>query len=113
MKQEENTPKIKYIRVWKKISVDEIKNKILYVDDLYGTCGNCKKLGLNYLKDKICPQCKTEFRYMAITSKNPSDAHKILIRMEQENVQLILIDRDDFEKSQAKDAARDLFKSNS
>lgn len=110
MKSDE-THKTKFVRVWTKISVDEIKKQILYVDDLYGTCGNCKKLGLNYLKDRSCPDCKTTFRYMATNSKNPSEIAKMLARMEKENIPFTLIDREDFERSSARDAAMDLFKS--
>ncbi len=106
----EAPPKSKFVRVWQRLPVEEVRKKLLYVDDLYGTCGNCKKLGLNYLKDRICPACKTEFRYITVNSKNPADVTKILSRLEKESIPLIMIDRDDFEKSSAKDAAEELFK---
>lgn len=110
MKPEENATKSKHVRVWKRIQVEEIRKKILYVDDLYGTCGNCKRLGLNYLKDKSCPECKTVFQYIATNSKNPAEVGKMLNRLEKEGIELTMIDREDFERSSAKDAALDLFK---
>ncbi|MCC5815971.1 MAG: hypothetical protein JJT78_14555 [Leptospira sp.] len=110
MSLESTGSKTKYVRVWKKLQISEVKQFLLYVDDLYGTCGNCKKLGLNYLKDKSCPDCKTTFKYIATNSKNPADVAKLLSRMEKENISLTMIDREDFERSSAKDAALDLFK---
>jgi hypothetical protein len=102
--------KSKFIRIWREVDSEGIKKQLLYIDDLYGTCGNCKHLGLNYLKDKICPTCKVEFKYMASLSKNSGEIQKILARMKKENINLTLIDRDDFEISSAKDAAANLFK---
>lgn len=106
----EDPSRTKFVRVWKQLDVNEVKKHILYVDDLYGTCGNCKRLGLNYLKDKSCPECNTTFKYMATNSKNPADVAKLLNRIEKENIQLIMIDREDFERSNASDAAKNLFK---
>lgn len=100
----------KYVRVWKKLSVSEVSSQMMLIDDLYGTCGNCKHLGLNYTKDKDCPECKTKFRYLATNSKSPSEIAKILNRIEKEGLDLILIDREDFNQSKAKDAVKDLFK---
>jgi hypothetical protein len=110
MKQDDSS-RNKFVRVWKQLKVDDVKKQLLYVDDLYGTCGNCKRLGLNYLKDKSCPECKTEFKYIATNSKNPADVAKILTRMEKEGISMIMIDREDFERSNASDAAKNLFKS--
>ncbi|AOP35770.1 hypothetical protein A0128_19150 [Leptospira tipperaryensis] len=100
----------KYIRVWEKLSVSGVSSQLMLIDDLYGTCGNCKHLGLNYTKDKVCPECKTQFRYLATNSKSATDIAKILNRIEKEGLDLILIDREDFNQSKAKDAVKDLFK---
>jgi uncharacterized Zn finger protein (UPF0148 family) len=100
-----------YLRVWKKISVEEIEKNLLLIDDLYGTCGNCKKLGLNYLKDKTCPNCGVTFKYVATHQKNIADVIKILNRMESQEINLTMIEREDYNKLVAKDALKDLFKS--
>ena len=109
MKQDE-TSRTKFVRVWKQLQVEEVKKQLLYVDDLYGTCGSCKRLGLNFLKDKSCPDCKTTFKYIATNSKNPTDVAKLLTRIEKEKLDFIMIDREDFERSIASDAAKNLFK---
>ncbi|TGL60976.1 hypothetical protein [Leptospira sarikeiensis] len=101
----------KYIRVWKKLSVSEITSQLMIIDDLYGTCGKCKHLGLNYTKDRSCPECGSKFKYLATNLKSPADIAKVLARIEKENLDLILIDREDYTLSKAKDAVKDLFKS--
>ncbi len=97
------------IRVWTEVDLDEVKKHLLLIEDLYGSCGNCKQLGLNYLKDKSCPACKNEFRYIATRLKTPGDIAKILARIHAESLKLTLIDRDDYDKATAKDVLGGLF----
>ncbi|PJZ70964.1 hypothetical protein CH373_00015 [Leptospira perolatii] len=101
----------KYIRVWKKLSVSQVSSQLMIIDDLYGTCANCKHLGLNYVKDKSCPNCGAKFKYLATNLKAPGDIAKVLARIEKEGLDFILIDREDYNLSKAKDAVKDLFKS--
>lgn len=98
------------IRVWTTLDLDEVNQHLMLIDDLYGTCANCKQLGLNYLKDHSCPGCGATFQYIATNLKNPADSGKILSRMAQENLKLRLIDRGDYERGSARDALGDLFK---
>lgn len=100
----------RFVRVWTEINVDEVETHLIYIEDLYGSCGKCKKLGLNYLKDTKCPSCGTVFRYAATNLKNVADAVKILNRMKSSGVNLTLIEREDLIKAQAKDALGALFK---
>ena len=97
------------VRIWQTIDVEAVRKQLLFVDDLYGSCGNCKQLGLNYLKDRTCPGCGAEFRYISTRLTNPAEVAKILARIEKENLGLQLIDRDDFERAGAKDALNNLF----
>ena len=98
------------IRVWTTLDLNEVNQYLMLIDDLYGTCANCKQLGLNYLKDRSCPGCGAVFKYVATNLKNPADSGKILNRMAQENLSLRLIDRSDYERGSARDAVGDLFK---
>lgn len=102
--------KTKFVRVWTKMNSEEVKKHLLLVDDFYGTCGNCKHLGLNYLHDKSCPNCKTNFKYIASSQKNPADVMKMLNRIEKENLHLTLIEKDDFTRTTTKEAVDSLFK---
>lgn len=107
--ESENPRNQKSVRVWQNLKVDEVRQHLLLVDDLYGSCGNCKQLGLNYLKDSKCSGCGTTFRYLATKLHNPADVAKILNRINKESLKLTVIDRDDFERAEAKDAINNLF----
>ena len=97
------------VRVWTNLDINDVKKHLLYIDDLYGSCGNCKQLGLNYVKDKSCPKCKTVFKYLATKLKDPAQTAKILTRIRSESLSLKLIDRDDFERADARDSISNLF----
>ena len=99
------------IRVWKELDINEIKNHLLLIDDMYGVCAKCKQIGLNYLKDKSCPSCKTAFKYLASSLKNPAAVSKILNRIKTDSLSFTLIDRDDYDRAVAKDSIGGLFKS--
>jgi len=105
--------KKRFVRVWTEINVEEIEKHLILIEDLYGTCGNCKKLGLNYLKDISCPACGTRFKYAATSIKNPAEIVKILNRIQTAGLNLKLIEREDYNKAQAKDALGTLFKKES
>ena len=99
------------VRVWEELDVTEVRGKLLLIEDLYGSCGNCKQLGLNWLKDRKCPGCGAEFQYLVTTVKNPAEIAKILARIKKESLPLKLLEKDDFEKSSARDALGSLFQS--
>ena len=100
-----------FVRVWTSLDPSEIKKHLLLIDDLYGSCANCKQLGLNYLKDKECPGCKTSFKYVTTNLKGMEDVKKILNRIHELNLNLTLIEKEDYLQATAKDAVKDLFKS--
>lgn len=65
-----------FVRVWTAFDPIDVKKHLLLIDDLYGSCANCKQLGLNYLKDKECPGCKTVFKYVTTNLKGMDDVKK-------------------------------------
>ena len=99
----------KMIRVWSALDPDEVNKHLLLMDDHYGICANCKQTGLVYLEHKTCPNCKTEFRFLATRMTSPGEVGKLLNRIRSEGLQLQVIDRGDFEKSSAKKAIDNLF----
>ncbi len=98
------------VRIWTSVNVEEVKKHLITIDDHYGTCGNCQQLGLNYLEHGQCPGCNTTFKYLASTLKNPADIAKIVNRIQKEGLPLQVIEKDDFERADARDALGDLFK---
>ncbi|GIX41627.1 MAG: hypothetical protein KatS3mg129_1360 [Leptospiraceae bacterium] len=96
-----------YIRTWIKKNIDDVTKHLLIIDDLYGMCANCKEPGLNFIKNKICPKCGTEFLYLTIRNKN--EIGKILNRIELEKLSYIVIEKEDWEKAVAKKSIDSLF----
>lgn len=97
------------IRIWNHVEVKEITSKLLLIEDLYGICGSCKQVGLNYLKDTTCPGCKTEFKYLATRLTAEGEINKILSRIQKENLPYTLIDREDYDRAMSRDKVGDLF----
>jgi len=101
--------RVKAFRIWTRLDVEQVRKQMLLTEDLYGTCGNCKQLGLNFTKDRKCPSCGAEFRYLAARVRDAGESVKLMKRIEQDALNLTLIDRDDFERAAARDALHNLF----
>ncbi len=99
------------IRVWKNLDTRDVKKHLLLIEDLYGVCANCKQMGLNYTKDAVCNNCGTTFKYVATRLKDPGAVHNILRRIQKDSLPLTMIDREDYEKSMAKNLLGDIFSS--
>ncbi len=110
MTTEDKSGNDRSVRVWQQLDLNTLKQHLLLIDDLYGTCAACKQIGLNYLKDKSCSGCGTEFKYLATRLKDPAETGKILRRIEKEKLGLTLIDREDYEKAMAEKNIGSLFK---
>ncbi len=53
-----------FIRVAQEVSFDLVSKHLLVVGDLTGDCFSCRELGIDYAREKYCPGCKTDFRYI-------------------------------------------------
>jgi len=95
------------VRIWHFLETSVIKKEILFIDDNYGQCGNCKQLGINYVTTPKCPGCATTFRYLA--ARAGQDPVKILRRIQAEGLALQLIERADFEKAESRDKLSGFF----
>ena len=78
----------------------------LVVGDLTGDCVNCRHIGIDYMFQKSCPSCKTQFKYIA--SRNPAQSHHLYKKMKLSNSGLIVIEYADFKSGQDRDKARQL-----
>ncbi len=81
-----------YIRVWENLDVEEVKKHLLIWGVLDGMCANCKKVGLR-LEEKICPECKTEFKYLALREKNTGAN---VFKIKKRRPEITIIDYKDF-----------------
>ena len=56
----------KFIRIYKKMDINEIKGHLLIYGDLSAQCANCQAMDLK-LDMKSCPKCDAEFKYIAFS----------------------------------------------
>lgn len=98
------------IRFWKEAEVEDIARHLLIVGELAGDCANCREINIDYTREKYCPKCKTEFKY--ITSRpaaiSRGSRFSIIRRIKNKRQDLILIDHQDYKEIMGKIKARKL-----
>lgn len=98
------------IRFWKETEVEDLAKHLLIVGELTGDCANCREINIDYTREKYCPKCKTEFKY--ITSRPAalakSSRFSIMKRIKDRRPDLILIDHQDYKEIMGKIKAKKL-----
>lgn len=72
-----------YIRVAQEMNYEDVSKHLLVVGDLTGDCFACRAFGIDYAKEKYCPGCKTDFRYICyrkISSVSSAQISKICLK---------------------------------
>ena len=89
------------------MDIDEIKEHLFVLGDLSGSCNKCLEVGLS---DNLtsCPQCKTEFRYLAF--RQPETNMPKLMRFKETRPDLTFVDYQDFKRITASTKAKEFFK---
>ena len=85
----------RFIRVYKKLDIHEIKKHLLIYGDISGSCANCQKIDLK-LNIVQCPQCQTLYKY--ISFRNIRDHLPKLQRLQEERPDLECVDYEDFKR---------------
>ncbi len=99
---------MEHMRVWEEISVEDVQNHIIMVEDKYGHCPGCKQIGIELKELKKCPGCGREFKY--VTSKDARGGKTdIVSRTRKKLPDLIFVDYDDYERVTGKKKAESLF----
>ncbi len=97
----------RFLRIYKKFYVDEVKSHLLTYGALSGTCANCKKMDLK-LDVLRCPSCSNEFKYIAFV--NIRDHLPKMQRISQERPQVIFVDYEDFKRLEGEEKAKDILR---
>jgi hypothetical protein len=98
------------IRIWTKVDLAEIENKIVVIDDKLGFCPGCKELGIKLDNLKKCPKCGREFYYMTSReARGAGKAHIFVSRAFKKLPDLTFVDYDDYEQATSKKKAASLF----
>ncbi len=97
-----------HIRVWTELSVEDVQQHIIMVEDRFGHCPGCKKIGIELKGLSKCPGCGREFKY--VTSKDAKGGKTdIVIRTRRKLPDLVFVDYDDYERVTGKKKAESLF----
>jgi hypothetical protein len=100
---------MEYMRVWKELDIQKVKDHIIMVDDMLGYCPGCKTIGIELKDLKTCPSCDREFRY--VTSQEARGGRfDIVMRMKKKLPDLTFVDYDDYIRVTGQKEAKELFK---
>ncbi len=99
-----------FMRIWIEGDPSEISKKLLFVGELFSTCGNCKRLGLDFQSAKSCPDCHAVFEYVSALKATSTSSEKFywIKKIRTARPDLCFVDYDDFKKGQDLKRARDI-----
>jgi len=97
----------KLLRVYKPFDVSKVKEHILVYGDLSGQCGHCQNMDVK-LETVSCPNCRTDFRYIAF--RNVSHHMPKIIIINATRHDLTIIDFEDYSRILGAKKAEDFFK---
>ena len=85
----------RFIRVYKKIDLAQIKPNLLIYGDVSGQCAACQKLNIK-IDLSHCPECKAEFKN--ISFRNISTHMPKINKLAAERPGVVILDHDDYKK---------------
>ena len=97
----------KFIRVYKKLNLDEVKEHLLVYGTLSAQCANCQETDIK-LTRAMCPKCGNTFCYIAF--RNVREHMPKLPRISEERPEIKFIDYDDFKRQLDVQKARNFLK---
>lgn len=98
-----------YIRVAQELDFDDVSKHLLVAGDLTGDCFSCRAFGINYAREKYCPGCKTDFRYMCFRKISPATGAHIS-RLCQKRPDLVYVEYGDIKEIADRVKAKNFFK---
>lgn len=99
---------MEYMRIWKEVDLQDVKEHIIMVDDQRGYCPNCKQLHIDIKTAKKCPGCSREFKYVT-SAESSGGKSDIVVRLKKKLPDLIFVDFNDYERLLGKKKAENLF----
>lgn len=97
------------LRIWTEVDITEIQNRLLIVDDKFGFCPSCKRVGINLENLKNCPECNRDFRYVTSREAIGDKGSASVLRIRRKLPHLTFVDYSDFERVTSKKKAEGLF----
>ena len=97
----------KFIRVYQKLNLDEVKEHLLVCGALSAQCANCQETEID-LNKAMCPKCGNTFCY--ITFRNIRENMPKLQKISEERPDIKFVDYDDYKRQIDAQKARDFLK---
>ena len=97
----------KFLRVYRKMNIEEITKHLLVYGDLSAQCANCQAMELK-LDSVKCPKCETPFKY--ISFRNVRQHLPKLQKIHETRPEVQFIDFDDYKRITGELKARDFLK---
>ena len=83
----------KYIRVYKKLNFDDVREHLLIYGDLSASCSKCKALDIKFDTTQ-CPSCHTPFKY--ISFRNIKHHWPKLQKLMGTHPEMLIVDFEDY-----------------
>jgi hypothetical protein len=103
-------PKSIIVRVAQENDYDAIRGHLLVVGELSGDCYACRHVGIDVSREKYCPSCKTDFRYIASRRSPEANTPAVMGRLLRKRPDLTYVEFEDVKDVTDHLKARDLFK---
>ena len=98
------------VRVAQEHDFETLSGHLIVVGELTGECFACHHVGIDYSREKYCPGCKTDFRYIASRHKASENNSGLLARLTQRRPDLTYVEYQDIKDTSDRQKARDIFK---
>jgi hypothetical protein len=99
-----------FIRVAQELDYEHISKHLLVVGELTGDCFSCRHIGIDYSREKYCPGCKTDFRYISYRRTGDGAGGSQVARLCQRRPDLTYVEYADIKEIADKQKAKGLFK---
>ncbi len=99
-----------YLRTGREFDFDEVSKHLLVVGELSGDCFSCREFGIDYTREKYCPQCKTDFRYISYRKNADSVTTALIAKLCSRRPDLVYVEYSDIKDISDRLKAKNFFK---
>jgi hypothetical protein len=99
-----------YFRVGQVMDYDDVSKHLLVVGELMGDCFACRHVGIDYGREKYCPQCKTDFKYISYRKDSDAITTGNIAKICQRRPDLTYVEYKDIKEISDRKKVKDIFR---
>lgn len=99
-----------YFRVGCEMAYEDVVKHLLVVGELMGDCFSCRHVGIDYVREKYCPQCKTDFKYISYRKGADAITTGAIARLCQKRPDLTYVEYKDIKEIADRQKVKNIFK---